>query len=84
MDKSSDRGSQNEVPQFAVVGQVNEGKSSVLATLVEEGDQSKIRVSETPGETARCQSIGLEINGRKVLEFIDTPGFQRARQALAP
>ncbi len=83
MDRSSDRGSQNEVPQFAVVGQVNEGKSSVLATLVEEGDQSKIRVSETPGETARCQSIGLEINGRKVLEFIDTPGFQRARQALA-
>jgi hypothetical protein len=83
MDGVNDRGSQDDVPKFAVVGQVNEGKSSVLATLVEEGDQSKIRVSEMPGETARCQSIVLEINGRKVLEFIDTPGFQRARQALA-
>ncbi|NOX99238.1 MAG: GTPase/DUF3482 domain-containing protein, partial [Verrucomicrobia bacterium] len=83
MEQENIRNTPSEVPKFAVVGQVNEGKSSVLATLVEEGDQSKIRVSETPGETARCQSIMLEINGRKVLEFIDTPGFQRARQALA-
>jgi len=83
MDRSNDRDTLADVPKFAVVGQVNEGKSSVLATLVEEGDQSKIRVSEIPGETTRSQSIVLEINGRKVLEFIDTPGFQRARQALA-
>lgn len=83
MAGTSDQNQRSEVPKFAVVGQVNEGKSSVLATLVEEGDQAKIRVSEMPGETARSQSIGLEINGRKVLEFIDTPGFQRARQALA-
>ncbi len=79
----SDRDSPQGMPKFAVVGQVNEGKSSVLATLVEEGEQAKIRISDTPGETTRCQSIGLEINGRTVLEFIDTPGFQRARQALA-
>lgn len=83
MDELTDRDRQGGVPKFAVVGQVNEGKSSVLATLVEEGDQAKIRVSEVPGETTRCQSISLEINGRTVLEFIDTPGFQRARQALA-
>ena len=83
MDDITDRNVSDDVPKFAVVGQVNEGKSSVLATLVEEGDQSKIRVSEMPSETTRCQSIVLEINGHKVLEFIDTPGFQRARQALA-
>lgn len=83
MGNLTDKNTSGDVPKFAVVGQVNEGKSSVLATLVEEEDQSKIRVSETPGETARCQSIMLEINGRKVLEFVDTPGFQRARQALA-
>ena len=71
------------VPVFAIVGQVNEGKSSVLATLVEESDQTKIRISDMPGETARCQSIGLEIDGQILLEFVDTPGFQRARQALA-
>lgn len=83
MADSKDINNSGDVPKFAVVGQVNEGKSSVLATLVEEGDQTKIRVSDMPGETARCQSIYLEINGRKVLEFVDTPGFQRARQALA-
>lgn len=83
MEPLHDKINQAGVPKFAVVGQVNEGKSSVLATLVEEGDQAKIRVSEMPGETTRCQSIRLLINGRTVLEFIDTPGFQRARQALA-
>lgn len=83
MTELSDHQKSEEVPTFAVVGQVNEGKSSVLATLVEESDQSQIRISAIPGETARCQAIALEIGGRKVLEFIDTPGFQRARQALA-
>ena len=83
MDELNNKEVSAEVPKFAVVGQVNEGKSSVLATLMEQADQSKIRISETPGETARCQSLALEIKGQKVLEFIDTPGFQRARQALA-
>lgn len=69
--------------RFAVVGRVNKGKSSVLATLVEEADNARIRVSATPGETTRCQSIPLILNGETLVEFIDTPGFNQARRALA-
>lgn len=69
--------------RFAVVGRVNKGKSSVLATLVEEADNARIRISGTPGETTRCQSIPLVLNGETLVEFIDTPGFQEARSALA-
>ena len=72
-----------EVPRFAVVGRVNKGKSSILATLVEESDNARIRISEIPGETTRCQSIPLVLKGETLIEFIDTPGFSRARQALA-
>ncbi|MCP5539144.1 MAG: GTPase/DUF3482 domain-containing protein [Akkermansiaceae bacterium] len=71
------------IPRFAVVGRVNKGKSSILATLVEEADNARIRISEIPGETTRCQSIPLVLGGETLVEFIDTPGFNRARQALA-
>ncbi len=70
------------IPRFAVVGRVNKGKSSILATLVEEADNSKIRISNTPGETTRVYSIPLVLQGQILLEFLDTPGFNRARKAL--
>ncbi len=70
------------LPRYAVVGRVNKGKSSILATLVEEADNARIRISATPGETTRCQSIPLVLRGETLIEFIDTPGFNRARQAL--
>ena len=70
------------VPRFAVVGRVNKGKSSILATLVEEADNSRIRISRIPGETTRCFSIPLKLGEETLIEFIDTPGFSRARQAL--
>lgn len=69
--------------RFAVVGRVNKGKSSVLATLVEEADNQRLRIGPTPGETTRCQTIPLTLNGETLVEFIDTPGFNQARQALA-
>lgn len=75
--------SESQTPRFAVVGRVNKGKSSILATLVEESDNARIRISEIPGETTRCHSIPLVLNGETLIEFIDTPGFSRARQALA-
>ena len=71
-----------DVPRFAVVGRVNKGKSSILATLVEEADNTKIRISDTPGETTRVYSIPLVLHGELLLEFLDTPGFNRARKAL--
>tara|TARA_R110002096_G_scaffold114770_10_gene248840 strand:- start:11147 stop:12685 length:1539 start_codon:yes stop_codon:yes gene_type:complete len=70
------------IPRFAVVGRVNKGKSSILATLVEEADNTKIRISDTPGETTRVYSIPLVLQGQTLLEFLDTPGFNRARKAL--
>jgi hypothetical protein len=70
------------IPRFAVVGRVNKGKSSILATLVEEASNERIRISSVPGETTRCQSIPLVLGGETLIEFLDTPGFNKARPAL--
>lgn len=71
-----------DVPTFAVVGKVNMGKSAVLATLLEEDDDTIIRISAEPGETTRCQRLSLVLNGQERLRFIDTPGFQQPIEAL--
>ena len=70
------------VPTFAVVGKVNMGKSSVLATLLEVDDDAVIRISSTPGETTRCQILPVEFDEREMLRFIDTPGFARPLEAM--
>jgi len=72
----------DNIPRFAVVGRVNKGKSSILATLAEEVDNEKIRISSIPGETTMVSSIPLKLQGEMLIEFLDTPGFHRARQAL--
>lgn len=63
-------------PTFAVVGAVNHGKSSVVAALAEDDE---VRISPMPGETIVAQRFGLD----DLLAFVDTPGFQNARKALA-
>jgi hypothetical protein len=40
-------------------------------------------VSAIPGETVVCQSFPVRIDGREIIRFTDTPGFQNPRQALA-
>ncbi len=70
----------SRVPEFAIVGHPNEGKSSVLSTLSED---DSVRVSPTPGETTECRSFPVTIDGREVIRFIDTPGFQNPRRTLA-
>ncbi len=67
------------VPEFAVIGHPNEGKSSVLSTLAED---DSVRVSPVPGETTECRSFPVVIDGREVIRFIDTPGFQNPRRVL--
>ena len=64
-------------PVFALVGAVNHGKSSIAATLVEQGN---IGVSADPGMTQVCQKIEHHSS-----EFVlwDTPGFQDPRTMLA-
>ncbi|MEQ1859589.1 MAG: DUF3482 domain-containing protein [Chthoniobacteraceae bacterium] len=63
-------------PTFAVVGAVNPGKSSIVATLAE---NDRVRVSPVPGETADCERFALD----DLFIFFDTPGFQNAPEALA-
>lgn len=67
------------VPKFAVVGHPNEGKSSVLSTLAED---DSVRISPVPGETNECRDFPVIIDGKEILRFIDTPGFQNPRNTL--
>jgi hypothetical protein len=67
------------VPEFAVLGHPNEGKSSIVSTLTE--DDSVI-ISPTPGETQKCRSFPVFIDGKEVIHFVDTPGFQVPKKSL--
>jgi predicted GTPase len=69
----------NLIPEFAIVGHPNEGKSSVVSTLAED---DSVRISPTPGETMKCQEFPVVIDGREIIRFIDTPGFQNPKQTL--
>ncbi|MBM3879019.1 MAG: DUF3482 domain-containing protein [Verrucomicrobia bacterium] len=69
-----------DVPTFAVAGQPNEGKTTVLATLAED-DQADI--GPLPGTTTRCVRYPVEIDGAEIMVFFDTPGFQEPAAVLA-
>jgi GTPase Era involved in 16S rRNA processing len=71
--------SPDTIPEFAIVGHPNEGKSSVLSTLAED---DSVRISGTPGETVVCQEFPVIIDGKEIIRFIDTPGFQNPRKVL--
>lgn len=68
------------IPEFAVIGHPNEGKSSVVSTLTE---NDRIKVSRFPGETVVSKPYTVKIDGREIIRFIDTPGFQVPKQTLA-
>ena len=70
----------NRVPEFAVIGHPNEGKSAVVSTLSED---DSVRVSPYPGETLVCQTFPVSIDGREIIRFTDTPGFQNPKKILA-
>ncbi len=61
------------IPEFAIIGHPNEGKSSVLSTLAED---DSVRISDTPGETRECRTFPVIIDDQELLRFTDTPGFQ--------
>lgn len=67
------------LPTFAVVGRVNRGKSSVIASLVE---NDRVRISPRPGTTTECVPYAINVGGRTLLRIIDTPGFEDAPRAL--
>lgn len=67
------------IPTFAVVGQPNKGKSSIVATLAED---ERIAIAPTPGTTRSAHRYTLSIDGDPQYVLVDTPGFQRARAVL--
>ncbi len=67
------------IPSFAILGHPNEGKSSVVSTLAED---DSVRISPIPGETRKCREYPVIVDGKKIIRFIDTPGFQQPRQSL--
>jgi len=69
-----------DYPQFAVVGNPNKGKSSIVSSLAQD---DSVSISDTPGTTTQSRSFPLRLDGEIIYELIDTPGFQRARQVLA-
>ncbi|MEO8985432.1 MAG: GTPase domain-containing protein, partial [Rhodanobacter sp.] len=69
----------NDLPRFAVVGHPNKGKSSIVATLAQ---NDGIAIALEPGTTRNSDVYPLRVDGETLYELIDTPGFQRPRQAL--
>ncbi|MCF8069636.1 MAG: GTPase/DUF3482 domain-containing protein [Desulfobacterales bacterium] len=71
---------QFSIPAFAIIGHPNEGKSTIVSTLAE---NDRVRISPIPGETVECMAFPVKIDDRGIIRFIDTPGFQNPRKALA-
>jgi hypothetical protein len=67
------------VPVFVVVGNVNQGKSSIVAALTE--DQG-VPIDAMPGTTRTAAEYSFRIGTEVAFRVVDTPGFQRARHAL--
>jgi len=70
----------SETPRFAVVGHPNKGKSSIVSTLSED---DSVQISPIPGTTVKSREFPMRVGDELMYVLIDTPGFQRARRALA-
>ncbi|MCV2371140.1 GTPase/DUF3482 domain-containing protein [Roseateles oligotrophus] len=65
---------------LALVGHTNAGKTSLLRTLTRRSDFGE--VSNRPGTTRQVEALGLRIDGRDALRFLDTPGLEDAPALL--
>ena len=74
------KNNESAIPEFAILGHPNEGKSSVVSTLAED---DSVKISPYPGETVKCRAFPVIIDEREVIRFIDTPGFQVPQKTLA-
>jgi GTPase Era involved in 16S rRNA processing len=70
----------NDPPRFAVVGRVNKGKSSIVATLAED---DSVRIDPRPGTTTDVREYPVTVDSRTLFVLVDTPGFEEAPRALA-
>jgi GTPase Era involved in 16S rRNA processing len=69
----------DELPRLAILGHPNAGKSSVVATLTE---NDRIAIDQRAGTTTESDRYPVVIDGRTVIEFVDTPGFQNPAAIL--
>lgn len=72
--------SAQDAPTFVVVGNVNQGKSSIVATLAEE---ASVPIDAMPGTTIDAGTYAFRVGEETLFRLIDTPGFQDARRALS-
>lgn len=70
----------NAVPRFVVVGHVNRGKSSVVATLAAD---ERVEIGDAPGTTRDTHAYEVHERDTHLYTLIDTPGFERPRQVWA-
>ncbi len=68
------------IPEFAILGHPNEGKSTLVSTLTED---DTVRISPFPGETTVCRTYTVTLDGAPLIRFMDTPGFQAPKKTLA-
>ena len=60
--------------QIAVVGHTNTGKTSLMRTLIRDGDFG--HVADAPGTTRQVQAARILLKGECVLTLYDTPGIE--------
>lgn len=66
-------------PRFIVVGRTNEGKSSVVSTLVA---NDSIEISHRAGTTRECAEFDVMVDDHVAFTLMDSPGFENPRQTL--
>lgn len=67
-----------DIPTFAVVGDPNDGKTTLASTLAED-DRAAIDARAGTTKVREVHEFSTP-NGRAVLRFIDTPGFENTPQ----
>jgi GTPase Era involved in 16S rRNA processing len=78
MSQQSDTTPTN-IPVLAVVGRVNKGKSSIIATLTE---NENVKISRRPGTTTDVVNYTVRLHGKALFRVVDTPGFEEAARML--
>lgn len=63
------------IPSFAIAGDPNAGKSTLVATLAED---DAVKISRRAGTTKRATPYRAIVGNTPVIEFIDLPGFENS------
>ncbi|QDU34184.1 GTP-binding protein Der [Poriferisphaera corsica] len=66
-------------PHLVIVGHPNQGKSSIVSTLLQD---TTIQISDIPGTTIAAHTYPVNIDGFHYLNLTDTPGFENPRKTL--